>query len=128
MLSKRIIKVASVNNKTSLKTLNQPTNQSILRWKLISSSQRYLTTPSSKTMSSSTKEPIKSKNTFKYAAIQMKGSTNKIANLETAFALIKEASSMGAQLISLPVCHYKLIGSNPSINFTDSRTLQEIEC
>jgi hypothetical protein len=43
-------------------------------------------------------------NKFKFAAIQMKCTSDKLANLENAYCLIKEAAANGAHLISLPVC------------------------
>lgn len=62
---------------------------------------------SRRTMASSTpisnEAPAASSQTFKFAAIQMRCTADKLANLENAFQLIKEASSKGAQLIALPV-------------------------
>lgn len=45
---------------------------------------------------------------FKFAAIQMKCTSDKLANLEHAYQLIKEAATNGAHLISLPVCNHMI--------------------
>lgn len=55
------------------------------------------------TTAASNDDASASTQTFKFAAIQMRCTADKLANLEHAFQLIKEASSKGAQLIALPV-------------------------
>jgi omega-amidase len=53
----------------------------------------------------SSEEPVAlSLNSFRFAAIQMQCTADKLANLENAFQLIKQASTKGAHLICLPEC------------------------
>lgn len=64
--------------------------------------RRNMASTSSNTSTEAPTTP--STNKFKFAAIQMKCTADKIANLENAYKLIKEAAANGAHLIALPVC------------------------
>lgn len=75
--------------------------QTYQHFKSASLRQQHRTMASSSAASNDT-APASTK-TFKFAAIQMRCTADKLANLENAFQLIKEASSKGAQLIALPV-------------------------